>query len=268
MTRRTLLAGSAALGAVAAQEILQLPPPKADARIAYGRDASQFGEVFLPKTKPARAVVIFIHGGFWKAEYDLSHAGHLCAALARAGAAVWSLEYRRVGQPGGGWPGTFDDIVHGAEFVRQVAGRYSLDLTRLVASGHSAGGHLALWLAAQRAVDLRGVVPLAGVCDLRRAWALRLGGGAVTKLLGGSPDEQGSRYRAADPVELLPISVAQRVLHGTEDTVVPFEISQRFARASSNAKLTPLQGAGHFELIDPRSAVWKTVEKNILEWPV
>jgi len=266
MTRRTLLASSAALGAVA-QEILQLPPPKADARIAYGRDASQFGDVFLPKPGPARMVVIFIHGGFWKAAYDLSHAGHLCAALARAGAAVWSLEYRRIGQPGGGWPGTFDDIVHGAEHVRQVAGRYSLDLNRLVASGHSAGGHLALWLAAQRAVDLRGVIPLAGVCDLRRAWALRLSDGIVAKLLGGTPDEVGSRYRAADPVELLPISVPQRVLHGTTDTVVPFEISRRFARASSNARLVPLQGAGHFEPIDPRNAVWKTVEKNILDWP-
>jgi pimeloyl-ACP methyl ester carboxylesterase len=141
-------------------------------------------------------------------------------------------------------------------------------LNRLVASGHSAGGHLALWLAAQRAVDLRGVIPLAGVCDLRRAWALRLSDGIVAKLLGGTPDEQGSRFRAADPVELLPISVAQRVLHGTADTVGPFEISQRFVRASSNARLVSLTGAGHFELIDPRSAVWKTVEKNILDWPV
>src|SRR6202049_1807159 len=202
-------------------------------------------------------LVIFIHGGFWSNAYNLEHAGHARAALTRAGAATWNIEYRRVGDPGGGWPGTLDDVLHGAERVIRLAPRYRLDVQRGGAAGHSAGGQLALWLAAQRAVDLRGVVPLAGVLDLRRAWALRLGDGAVARFLGGSPDQFPQRYAAGSPMELLPISVPQRVIHGTADNIVPFEMSERFSKASKNSKLIPVQGSGHFELIDPRTRAWE-----------
>lgn len=159
-----------------------------------------------------------------------------------------------------------DDIVRGADHLVTVATRYRLDMKRVVAAGHSAGGQLALWLAAQQAVDLRGVVPLAGISDLRRAYALQLGSGAAGQLLGGSPDRVPQRYAAASPMELLPIPVAQRVVHGTADKVVPFDMSQRFAKASGNAKLIPLEGAGHAELIDPEAKVWPTIARNILEW--
>ena len=125
---------------------------------------------------------------------------------------------------------------------------------------------MALWLAAQMAVDLRGVVPLAAISDLRRAYALQLDGGVVGQLLGGSPDRVPQRYAAASPRELLPISAPQRVLHGTADNVVPFEMSERFAKASKNAKLVALPGAGHFDLIDPRTKFWPIVQKNILDW--
>jgi acetyl esterase/lipase len=210
--------------------------------------------------------VIFIHGGFWRNSYSLDHASPLCAALARAGAAVWSLEYRRLGDPGGDWAGMSDDIIRGAQYLAPLASRYNLDLKRVIATGHSAGGQLALWLAAQQAVDLRGVVPLAAVSDLRRAYALQLDGGVVGQLLGGSPDRVPQRYAAASPIELLPIPVPQRVIHGTGDKVVPFDMSQRFAKASKNSKLIPLPGAGHFDLIDPRSKIWPTIQKNILDW--
>jgi acetyl esterase/lipase len=159
-----------------------------------------------------------------------------------------------------------DDIVRGAQYLVTLASRYSLDLKRVIAAGHSAGGQLALWLAAQQVVDLRGVVPLAAVSDLRRAYALQLDGGVVGQLLGGSPDRVPQRYAAASPMELLPIPVPQRVVHGTADNVVPFEMSQRFAKASKNAKLIPLPGAGHLELIDPRAKVWPTIQKSILDW--
>ena len=265
MTRRVAL-GALAAGSSPAQDILQLSAPKADARISYGADQVQFGDLRVPAGRGPHPLLIFIHGGFWKAQYNLLHAGHFCAALKQAGIATWNFEYRRIGDPGGGWPGTLDDIVHGAEHVRKFANRYSLNLDRLLAAGHSAGGQLALWLASQMAVDLRGVISLAGVADLRRAWALRLSDGIVAKFLGGTPDQVPSRYAAASPIELLPISVPQRLFHGTLDDMVPFEISQRFAKASRNARLIPFKGAGHFELIDPRTAECKSIQKSIIEW--
>jgi acetyl esterase/lipase len=256
----------AATGSILSQDILKLPPPKATARIPYGKDPQQFGDLRLPAGSGPHPVVIFIHGGYWRNTYSLDHAGHACAALSHAGAATWSLEYRRIGDPGGGWPGTMDDVLHGAEYIKRLAARYRLDLDRLVAAGHSAGGQLVLWLAAQIAVNLRGVIPLAAVSDLRRAWALQLSNGVVRQLLGGTPDQVPQRYATTSPIELLPISVAQRVVHGTADELVPFDMSERFSKKSLNSKLIPLKGAGHFELIDPRSREWPTVQKNILEW--
>jgi acetyl esterase/lipase len=234
--------------------------------VTYGKAPQQFGDFFLPKGPGPHPAVIFIHGGFWRNSYNLDHAGHVCAALARAGAAVWSLEYRRLGDPGGDWAGMSEDIVHGAQRLVPLANQYNLDLKRVIAAGHSSGGHLALWLAAQQVVDLRGVVPLAAISDLRRAYALQLDGGVVGRLLGGSPDRVPQRYAAASPMELLPLPVPQRLLHGTADNIVPLEMSQRFAKASKNAKLITLSSFGHFELIDPRTKAWPTIQKNILDW--
>jgi len=256
----------AASASAMSQDILRVPPPKADARVSYGHGPQQFGDLRLPAGKGPHPTVIFIHGGYWRNTYNLDHTGHACAALAKAGAATWNIEYRRLGDTGGGWPGTMDDVLHAGEFLRILGPRYNLDLRRVVASGHSAGGQLALWLAAQMAVELRGVIPLAAVSDLRRAFALQLSNGVVGQFLGGSPDRVPQRYAATSPIELLPISAPQRVIHGTADDIVPFEISERFAKASHNAKLIPLPGAGHFELIDPKSREWETVRKNIIDW--
>jgi len=257
---------AAGVGAAMGQGIFQQKPPKPDARISYGKDPFQFAELRLPAGPGPHPVVIFIHGGFWSNAYSLDQAGHACAALTHGGAATWNIEYRRVGDGGGGWPGTLEDVLHGAERLVKAAPQYRLDIQRLIAAGHSAGGQLVIWLAAQRAVDLRGVVPLAGILDLRRAFALRLGAGAVGRFLGGSPDQFPQRYAAASPMELLPVSIPQRIVHGTADQVVPFEMSERFSKASKNSKLVPISGVTHFDLIDPRSRAWATVTKNILNW--
>jgi acetyl esterase/lipase len=259
-TRRAFAALAVSALPARPQNILQLPPPPPGTRIAYGSDPNQFGELRLPQSAGPHPVVIFVHGGYWLAAYDLTHAGHMCAAIAKAGYAVWSLEYRRIGQPGGGYPGTFDDIRAGAKRLSQIP---NLDLSRAVVAGHSAGGHLALWLAAQNDMELRSVAALAAVSDLRLAYDLNLGGGAVAGLMGCSPKKCNSNYAAASPMDLLPIKVPQCLLHGAADDIVPFELSQRFAKASKNAQLIRIPDAGHFDLIDPRSKAWPTVLQNI-----
>jgi dipeptidyl aminopeptidase/acylaminoacyl peptidase len=250
------------------REILSLPPPPYDHRIEYGAGPFHFGYLRLPKSKGPHPVVVVIHGGFWRAAFDLEHSGHLCAALTRAGLATWSLEYRRIGNPGGAWPGTFEDVRQGAAHLLQAGSQYGLDLSRAVAIGHSAGGHLALWLGAEKPLRWRGVISLAGVADLRRAWELKLSNTVVADLLGGTPTDHPERYARASPLERLPLRVPTRLLHGDRDDIVPLEISQRFAaaaqRAGDDVVLTPLAGADHFDVIDPRSAVWSEVERSVL----
>jgi len=248
------------------EPILDLAPPAADERIAYGRDANQFGDLRLPKGRAA-PVAVNIHGGFWRARYDLAHAGHLCAALTKAGVATWNLEYRRVGDPGGGWPGSLQDISAGFRFLDKLAPKYHLDLTRLVLMGHSAGGQLALCLSSH-AANIRGVIALAALCDLRRAWDLGLSNNAVGEFLGGSPAEVPEHYAEASPIELS-ITAQQRLIHGEEDRIVPIELSRRYAeekiKRGEHVILTEIAGAGHFELIDPRTAAWPKVEHAVLE---
>lgn len=255
-------------GTLSAQSILDLPPPPPGERIAYGPGEFQFGELRVPAGAGPHPAAIVIHGGYWRAAYDLKHIGHLCEALTRAGMATWSLEYRRLGNPGGGWPGTFDDVKAAAAHLTKIAKAKAIDLNRVIAMGHSAGGHLALWLAKQNALALRGVVALAPVADLRRAWELKLSGNVVDELLGGSPTKVSERYRAASPIEIVPLGVRQQVIHGAADDVVPVSISRGYVaaarKAGDDATLTEPPGAGHFQLIDPRSQAWGAVRERAL----
>jgi len=263
-TRRTFLTVPLTL---AAQSILDLPPAAAGERIAYGADQFQFGELRVPSGNGPHPVAIVIHGGYWRAAYDLAHIGYLCEALTREGLATWSLEYRRIGNPGGGYPGTLDDIATGAAHLKKMAASKRMDLDRVVATGHSAGGQLVLWLAKQRVVKLNRVIPLAPVADLRRAFELRLSDTVVADFLGGSPAKVPEHYRAASPIEMVPLGVEQRVIHGVNDNVVPISISRDYVAAArsrgDDATLTEIAGAGHFELIDPRSAAWDVVKKAV-----
>lgn len=256
------------------------PPPTA--RIAYGAAAQQFGDLRLPETSAAQPypVVIALHGGYWRARYDLGYFGAACGALTSVGVATWNIEYRRIGDPGGGWPGLFDDVAAAADTLRSLATRYPLDLSRVLALGHSAGGQLALWLAARphlpttsplwRAdpLPLCGVVSLAGVTDLRRAWELRLSDSITETLLGGDPMQVPERYASAAPFDLAPLGLPQALIHGTNDVDVPFELSQRYAdharSLGDDARLIPLEGAGHFEPVDPSTSAWQVVQRTLL----
>jgi acetyl esterase/lipase len=248
-------------------DILSLAPPKADLRAAYGGDANQFVDLRLPKSKGPHALAIAIHGGFWRAKYDLGYMGHLCAALTAKGIATANLEYRRVGNAGGGWPGTFSDVRAGYQFLLQNAAKYGFDARRVVAIGHSAGGQLGLCLAARESA-VKAVISLAGVVDLQRGYALHLSNDAVVEFLGGTPAEVADHYKEADPMKLA-IPHRQWLVHGGEDDTVPPAFSRDYFGAKQNMKedvrLVEISGAGHFEVVDPRSAAWKDVERAVTE---
>lgn len=260
-------------------DILELPPPPADVRITYGDAPSQFGELRLPAGPGPHPLAIGIHGGFWRARYGLSHYGHVAAALTAMGFASWSIEYRRIGEEGGGWPGTLLDVGAAADFARELAQRYPLDLARTITVGHSAGGHLALWLAGRARIDpaselwqadplpIALAVPLAGVADLRASWGLALSDQVTGEFLGGSPDAVPERYAAASPRELLPLGVRQLVVHGHDDDSVPFAIGQSYALAAQAAgdmvELLELPDTDHFAVIDPRTPQWATIASAI-----
>ena len=166
------------------EDILERKLPDTGQRIAYGPEPRQFGDLRMPAGEGPHPVVIGIHGGYWRVRYDLNHFGHACSALTAAGFATWNIEYRRTGEPGGGWPGTFQDVAAAADFLRVLAPQYNLSLDHALSLGHSAGGHLAFWLAGRHTIasdspiftpnplPLSGAVALAGAVDLRR----RVGG--------------------------------------------------------------------------------------------
>jgi acetyl esterase/lipase len=251
---------------VPAEDILSQPQPPPDERVAYGTDPNQFLEVRLPRAKGPHSILLNIHGGYWRSKYDLKHAGHLCEALRKAGVATFNLEYRRVGNAGGGWPGTFEDIRSAYRFVQQVHSRSHADPNRLVVMGHSAGGQLALCLAAHEP-SLGRVISLAGVVDLKKAFALHLSHDAVAEFLGGKPDQVPEHYRAADPMELRIPQARQWLIHGREDDTVPPEFSRDYVmqkkKAGELAELLEIPHAGHFDLIDPASEAFKQVTSTV-----
>jgi len=253
-------------------DILSLPPPPADKRVPYGSDPNQFFDLRLPPGKGSFPLVINIHGGYWRAKYNLNHAGHLCAALAAKGLATANLEYRRVGNEGGAWPGTFADIRSAFHFLAQNAAQFSLDAQRIVVMGHSAGGQLALCLAAHEPTITR-AVSLAGVVDLRSAYRLHLSNDAVVEFLRGTPTEVPDHYREADPMQLTIPNARQWLIHGAVDDVVPPAFSRDYVAAKQkrtgkekeDVHLLEIPGADHFDVIDPRAAAWRQIADTILQ---
>ena len=238
-------------------------------RHAYGSAPEQWGEFAAPSGDGVPALVVHVHGGFWHADHDLAHARPYCAGLRRVGLATLNLEYRRVRNPGGGWPGTFDDIEAGLGLVPTLAAAGTIDPDRVVVTGHSAGGHLALWVAGTTTVALRGVVAVAAVTDLVAADRERLSDRrtAARDLLGATPDEAPDRYRAVSPIAHVPLPVPAVLVHGARDASVPVSQSRAYVTADRDAggvaRLVEVAGDDHFAVLDPGSATFQATHAAI-----
>lgn len=240
-------------------DYLAFPQVPADERLHYGDHPAQFVDVFRPAGSGPHPTVLLLHGGCWQAAFDLTPLSGLAAALRDTGVLVWNIEYRRLGN-GGGWPHTFRDVAAAADLL---ASHPDADRERIVAAGHSAGGHLALWLAArpglppvsplwsERPLPLRGVLGIAALADLAEGARRGLCGGACVELLDGTPETTAARYAQASPAELLPLPVPHRHLVGANDRIVPPDYLAAFVARDRAATLEILPESGHFEPVSP-----------------
>lgn len=245
-------------------------------RFRYSRHPDGWADLRVPAGDGPHPVAILVHGGFWRMPWgaDLMHA--VASHLQRNGWATWNIEYRRVGVAGGGWPGTFLDVAAAVDALASLSPP-TLRLRSTVAIGHSAGGQLALWLAARNALPPgapganprlvpSAVIGLAPISDLVAAAALGLGHDAAQELLGAGPEEDHDRYALASPRSRLPLGVPQLLIHGTEDPCVPVSMTEDYATAASAAgdsvEFVGLR-AGHAEMIDPASPAWTAVGQRL-----
>ena len=234
---------------------------------SYGSHPSQVGELFLPAGTGPHPVAVVVHGGYWRAQYDRSLMEGICIDLAAHGLAAWNLEYRRVGA-GGGWPATLEDVAQGIDLLAELEA--PLDLARVSAVGHSAGGQLALWAASRPTlppdapgagprVVVRAAVSQAGVLDLTLAAGL-MPSSSPTRALLGDPVSNYERYVLASPRERLPLGIPQLVLHGDRDDTVSMRIATSYSAAAHEVgdpcELVVLSHTGHFEHVDPGEEAW------------
>lgn len=257
------------------------PQATADARIAYGPAPAQVIDVFLPKGKGPHPVIVLIHGGCYLAEYKgLAETSAIAADLARRGYAVWNLDYRKIGEAGAGYPGTFDDVATAVDRIRTDARKYRLDTRRIVALGHSAGGHLALWAAARgklpkssplwRAdpVRIRGVVSLGGIGDLKGqgdVFAGACGPEPIPTIIGAKTRAQ--PYVDTSPAELLPTGARVTMISGDLDHVMPPPTGRAYVetlrRAGDAGEAIAIPNATHFDVVIPTTPAWQVVVEAI-----
>ena len=258
----------------------RLPVVPASRRFFYGPHPSQFGDLFLPETPGSHPVLVLIHGGCWQAEFGLEALGQLAQAMAAHGVAVWNIEYRRLGE-GGGWPATFLDVGAALDFLRTLAESFDLDLVRVASAGHSAGGHLALWLAARAKLPMHSpifmpnplaitaVISIAGIPDLAAAAGRRVCDDAIIALMQGAPETAADRYHEASPAALTPLGVPHIHIHGRQDAIVPADLVEAYVeaavRAGDRAKSLLLDGAGHFEPVDARTPAGQQVIDSVVK---
>ena len=269
-------------------ELVKQPTPPANERIPYGKDSLQFGEIRVPAGAGPFPIAILVHGGCWSAKLeDLPEAvtsfellRPIAAALAEAGIASWNIEYRRLGNDGGGWPGTYLDIGRATDLLRDIAPRYHLDLNRAIAIGHSSGGQLALWLVARHnlpkssplhtdsPLSLKGVVDIDGPADLETFRPMEqsmCGGPVITKFIGGTPAEFSSRYREGSVTGLLPAGARQELFVRAKPAQMSGLVEQYVGvaeKAGDPVRMLTLKG-NHFDGINPKTPDGEAVMASV-----
>ena len=260
------------------EDYQRFPTVKPDQRYAYGSHPQQFGELTLPRMAPPHPVIVLIHGGGYREMYDIRPISGVAKALADVGFAVWSIEYRRHGN-GGGFPNMFLDVAAAADYLRQIAARHELDLERTISMGHSAGGHLALWLAGRHNIErasplfsqtplpIRAVLALAPLADIKRFILEGTGSDALLHVMGGDPAAVPSHFRNGSPTELLPLGIPQSLIVGAEDADM-LDNARGYVEAATalgdNAELIVLPQAGHFEVVALETTAWIDVQSAAL----
>jgi acetyl esterase/lipase len=273
-------------------DLLERPRPEPDATIAYGRDQMQKADLWLPAGRGPHPTVLMVHGGCWQTEIaDRRIMNWIADDLRKRGIAVWNIDYRGVDRAGGGYPGTFADAAAAADALRDHAEQYGLDISPLVAVGHSAGGHLALWLAARRAPAARSpgpliprasplvaadplpidaVVSLGGLPDLELQ-ATPPGSGCGTevieKLVGPPTLSSRDVYADTSVPRLAPLGVRQVLINGLQDRIIPTAYAEDYARkmraAGDEVKVRMIDRTGHVELIAPETEAWAAAVAEI-----
>jgi acetyl esterase/lipase len=273
-----LMAADPTLAATASvQDYMGQPRHAPDAVIHYGPAPAQVAELFLPKAKGPHPIVVLLHGGCFLKEFEgLAQTSAIAADLASRGYAVWNVDYRKLGEPGAGYPGTFEDVATAIDRLRDEAAKHDLDMTRVVALGHSAGGHLALWAASRGAIPaasplhrsnplpLRAAISMAGIGDLKgqgRVFALPCGDDTLDRLVDAA--HRKDPYADTSPAALLPPRGKVVMVHGVFDTVMPpytgLAFAEQVRKAGGRAEVVTIPDAGHFDVVIPSTAAWRSV---------
>lgn len=256
-------------------DLLDRERPGESASIRYGDLPLQVVDLWLPAGKGPHPTVLMVHGGCWQSDIaDRRIMNWIAQDLRNRGIAVWNIDYRGIDREGGGYPGTFLDAAAAADSVRDHAQRYNLDISRLVATGHSAGGHLALWLAgrgrlpaasplrAQSAVPISAVVSLGGLPDLEQARSQKQGCGpeVIDRLAGGG-------FSDTSVPRLAPLGIPQTLVNGDSDRIIPTAFASDYAaamtRAGDRVEVVIVPGQGHVELIAPETPAWAAAVEAI-----
>ncbi|HYI64885.1 MAG TPA: alpha/beta hydrolase [Allosphingosinicella sp.] len=275
VSQTTPPAGSGPDGLMAWPDLLGRPRPQPDATISYGSGPLQIVDLWVPAGRGPHPVVLMVHGGCWQTEIaDRRIMNWIAADLRARGIAVWNIDYRGVDRPGGGYPGTFQDAAAAADSLRVHGREYNLDLSRIVATGHSAGGHLALWLAARprlpqdsplRTPDplpIGEVVSLGGLPDLEEA--ARSENGCGNEIIGRLTN---GRFADTSVPRLAPLGIPQVLINGMQDRIIPTAYAEGYARpmraAGDDVRVRMIERTGHVELIAPETAAWAAAVEAI-----